>query len=223
VKSSYIKRPFDVVAATVALIVFAPVMAVVAVLVRIRLGSPVLFRQTRPGLHGKPFELIKFRTMTNATDREGRLRSDEERLTPFGAFLRSTSLDELPEFLNVIKGEMSLVGPRPLLMQYLEIYTPDQARRHDVRPGITGLAQVCGRNATTWDDRLKFDTDYVDDHSFLGDLSIIIRTVTSVVKREGVTADGHATMPVFDGNEANASVPSNGSKASKASKASSNV
>jgi sugar transferase EpsL len=208
VKFPYIKRLFDVVAAIIALTVFSPIMLVVAVLVRIRLGSPVFFRQTRPGLHGKPFELIKFRTMTNATDHEGRLRSDEERLTPFGAFLRSTSLDELPEFLNVIRGEMSLVGPRPLLMQYLDIYTPDQARRHDVRPGITGLAQVCGRNASTWDDRLKYDTDYVDDHSFLGDLSIIVRTVTSVVKREGVSAEGHVTMPVFAGSDSSESVHS---------------
>jgi sugar transferase EpsL len=206
--SPSLKRLFDVSAAIVALVLFSPVMLVVAILVRIRLGSPILFRQQRPGLHGKPFELIKFRTMTNATDRDGRLRSDEERLTPFGAFLRSTSLDELPEFLNVIKGEMSLVGPRPLLMQYLEIYTPDQARRHDMRPGITGLAQVCGRNATTWDDRLKFDTDYVDDHSFLGDLSIIVRTVSSVVKREGVAAEGHVTMPVFAGSESSSSVNS---------------
>jgi sugar transferase EpsL len=202
VKSLPIKRLFDVFAASVALVVFSPVLFIVAVLVRVRLGSPVLFRQQRPGLGGKPFELIKFRTMTNATDREGRLRSDEERLTPFGSFLRSTSLDELPELMNVIRGEMSLVGPRPLLMQYLDIYTPDQARRHDMLPGITGLAQVCGRNAQTWDDRLKLDTDYIDDHSFWGDLSIIVRTVSSVIKREGVAAEGHVTMPVFAGTEA---------------------
>lgn len=196
-----IKRLFDLGAAVVALTILSPVMLVVAISVRVRLGSPVLFRQQRPGLHGKPFELIKFRTMTDATDADGKLRSDEERLTAFGSFLRSTSLDELPEFFNVVRGEMSLVGPRPLLMQYLDIYTPDQARRHDVRPGITGLAQVTGRNAQTWQDRLKLDTDYVDHHSLVGDLSIIARTVTSVIRREGVTADGHVTMPMFAGDK----------------------
>ena len=197
-----IKRLFDLGAALVALTILSPVMLVVAILVRVRLGSPVLFRQQRPGLHGKPFELIKFRTMTDATDADSKLRSDEERLTAFGSLLRSTSLDELPEFFNVVRGEMSLVGPRPLLMQYLDIYTPDQARRHDVRPGITGLAQVTGRNAQTWQDRLKLDTDYVDNHSFFGDLSIMIRTLKSVVRREGVAAEGHVTMPVFGGTEA---------------------
>ncbi len=197
-----IKRLFDLGAALVALTILSPVMLVVAILVRIRLGSPVLFRQQRPGLYGRPFELIKFRTMTDATDAEGKLRSDEERLTAFGSFLRSTSLDELPEFFNVVRGEMSLVGPRPLLMQYLDIYTPDQARRHDVRPGITGLAQVSGRNAQTWDHRLQLDTEYVDNNSFFGDLSIMIRTVTSVIRREGVAAEGHVTMPVFGGTEA---------------------
>lgn len=195
------KRTFDVCVALIALTVLSPVLLVVAFLVRTRLGSPVLFRQRRPGLHGVPFELIKFRTMTNATDSTGRLGSDAERLTAFGSFLRSTSLDELPEFLNVLRGEMSVVGPRPLLMQYLDIYTPNQARRHDVRPGITGLAQVSGRNAQTWEDRLKLDTDYVDTHSLVGDLSIMLRTVTSVIRREGVTAEGHVTMPVFAGNE----------------------
>ena len=195
-----IKRTVDVWVALIALAVLSPVLLVVALLVRTRLGSPVLFRQRRPGLHGRPFELIKFRTMTNATDSTGRLRSDDERLTPFGSILRSTSLDELPEFLNVLRGEMSVVGPRPLLMQYLDVYTPEQARRHDVRPGITGLAQVSGRNAQTWEERLKLDTDYVDDHSFIGDLGIMLRTVTSVIRREGVTAEGHVTMPVFAGN-----------------------
>jgi sugar transferase EpsL len=201
VNSGFVKRLFDVFVATVALAVFSPVILIVAVLVRIRLGSPVLFRQQRPGFHGQPFELVKFRTMTDATDRDGRLRSDEERLTPFGAFLRSTSLDELPEFVNVVRGDMSLVGPRPLLMRYLELYTPDQARRHEVRPGITGLAQISGRNAQTWDERLALDVHYVDTRSFRTDLAILVGTVLAVVRREGVSADGHATMPAFAGTD----------------------
>lgn len=204
-KYSQFKRLFDVVASVVALVVLSPMIAVVAVLVRVRLGSPVLFRQKRPGLHGKPFELIKFRTMTNATDADGQLRSDADRMTSFGKFLRSTSLDELPEFFNVLRGEMSLVGPRPLLMHYLDLYTPEQARRHDVRPGITGLAQTSGRNVQTWADRLALDVQYVDDHSLRGDVAIMIRTLRSVLKREGVAAEGHATMPAFVGDSVQAS------------------
>jgi sugar transferase EpsL len=200
VKSWQVKRLFDLGVSCVALLVLWPVMLVVAVLVRFRLGSPVLFRQQRPGLHGKPFEIIKFRTMTDETDASGQLRSDAERLTSFGKFLRSTSLDELPEFFNVIRGEMSLVGPRPLLMQYLELYTPEQHRRHDVRPGITGLSQISGRNDQTWADRLALDVHYVDTHTIRMDLGIMLSTLRSVVKREGVAAEGHATMPALVGD-----------------------
>lgn len=195
------KPLFDRTAAAAGLVVLAPVLGVVAGLVRVKLGRPVLFRQTRPGLHGAPFTLVKFRTMTDARDADGRLLSDAERLPPFGRFLRASSLDELPELWNVLRGEMSLVGPRPLLMRYLDRYTPEQARRHEVRPGITGLAQVSGRNALSWDEKFALDAEYVDRVSLRLDLWILWQTLAKVVRREGISAGQHATMPEFQGTE----------------------
>lgn len=193
------KRLFDLAIAVPALVVLSPVLGVLALLVRRQLGAPVLFRQQRPGLHGRPFTLYKFRTMTEARDAEGRLLPDAERLTPFGRFLRSTSLDELPELFNVVRGDMSLVGPRPLLMQYLERYTPTQRRRHEVRPGITGWAQVNGRNALDWPQRLALDVWYVDHLSFALDLRIIFITMVKILRREGISEPGQATMREFMG------------------------
>ena len=196
-----IKRIFDLVLALMAAILLAPVLAVVAVLVRTRLGSPVLFRQVRPGLHGQPFEMVKFRTMTDARGADGALLPDAGRLTPFGQFLRRASLDELPELWNVLRGEMSLVGPRPLLMQYLPLYSPAQARRHDVRPGVTGWAQVNGRNALSWDEKFAADVWYVDNRSLWLDLKILALTVLAVLGRKGISAAGEATMPPFTGSQ----------------------
>ena len=196
-----VKRAIDVGVAATALVVTAPIQGVVAVLVRRDLGSPVLFRQVRPGLHGRPFELVKFRTML-AVDPPGGHVDDASRLTPFGARLRATSLDELPTLWNVLRGDMSLVGPRPLLMEYLSLYTPEQARRHDVRPGLTGLAQVSGRNAVDWDERLRLDVEYVRTRSLTGDLRIMWRTLRAVIRREGITAEGDVTMPRFRGTDA---------------------
>jgi lipopolysaccharide/colanic/teichoic acid biosynthesis glycosyltransferase len=197
------KRFFDVVVATLALTVFSlPLIFLVAV-VRFKLGSPVFFRQVRPGRGGKPFQMVKFRTMTDARDKNGVLLQDAERLTSFGRFLRSTSLDELPELWNVLKGDMSLVGPRPLLVEYLPLYSQEQARRHEVRPGITGWAQVNGRNALSWDDRFKLDVWYVDHRTLWLDLRILWRTVRKVLIREGISAAGEATMSKFAGNEVN--------------------
>jgi lipopolysaccharide/colanic/teichoic acid biosynthesis glycosyltransferase len=193
------KRLFDLVIAVPALVVLSPVLLVLALLVRRYLGAPVLFRQQRPGLHGRPFTLYKFRTMTEARDAEGRLLPDAQRLTPFGRFLRSTSLDELPELFNVVRGDMSLVGPRPLLMRYLERYTPTQRRRHEVRPGITGWAQVNGRNALDWPQRLALDVWYVDHLSFALDLRILLITVVKILRREGIAEPGQATMREFMG------------------------
>jgi len=167
--------------------------------VRFKLGAPVLFRQQRPGLHGKPFTLYKFRTMTDARDAEGHLLPDAARLPPFGSFLRSTSLDELPELLNVLKGDMSLVGPRPLRMHYLPLYTTEQARRHDVRPGITGWAQVNGRNKLSWEEKFELDVWYVDHFNFILDLRILFMTMYKVLNRKGISAEGHSTMPRFEG------------------------
>jgi lipopolysaccharide/colanic/teichoic acid biosynthesis glycosyltransferase len=189
------KRVLDVVAASVLLTVTAPLLVVTALTVCLFLGRPVLFRQRRPGRHGVPFELIKFRTM-----RSGATLPDGQRLTAAGAFLRATSLDELPELINVLRGEMSLVGPRPLLMEYLERYTPEQARRHEVLPGITGWAQVHGRNALTWERKFELDVWYVDHRSFGLDLRILLETVLLVLRREGIAARGHATMPPFLGS-----------------------
>jgi sugar transferase EpsL len=194
----YFKRMIDFVLAALLLIVLSPVMGVLVLLVRQKLGSPVLFAQQRPGLHGKPFLMRKFRTMTDARDAAGQLLPDADRLTPFGQFLRSSSLDELPELVNVLKGEMSLVGPRPLLMQYLERYTAEQRRRHEVRPGITGWAQVNGRNAISWEDRFAMDVWYVDHCSFSMDVRILFFTIAKVFRREGISAEGHATMQEFN-------------------------
>jgi sugar transferase EpsL len=189
-------------ASGIAIVVLSPAIALLALFVRRKLGSPVFFRQLRPGLHGKPFMLVKFRTMTDARDAQGNLLPDAERLTGFGKMLRSTSLDELPELWNVIRGDMSLVGPRPLLMQYLERYTPEQARRHEVRPGITGWAQVNGRNAVSWPERFALDTWYVDHVGFILDMRIMWLTVWTALRREGINQDGQATMQEFWGNPA---------------------
>jgi sugar transferase EpsL len=191
------KRALDAVASLVGVIVLWPLMALLALLVRIRIGAPVLFRQQRPGLSGQPFVLLKFRTMTEARDSQGVLLPDAERMPPFGRFLRSTSLDELPELINVARGEMSLVGPRPLLMQYLGRYTPKQMRRHDVRPGITGWAQVNGRNALTWEQKFDLDVWYVDHLSLGLDLKILALTFWKALKREGISQPGQATAEEF--------------------------
>jgi len=195
------KRLFDLILTIPALLLLWPVLLITAILVRTRLGSPVLFRQSRPGLNGKPFEIIKFRTMRDANSPDGTPLPDCDRLTPFGRFLRSTSLDELPELINVLKGEMSLVGPRPLLMQYLERYSPFQARRHEVKPGITGWAQVNGRNAISWDDKFSLDVWYIDNQSVILDVKIIWLTIGSILKPDDVCQPGHATMEEFMGNE----------------------
>ena len=196
-----LKRVFDMLVAALALIMLAPLLAVIAVAVAYRLGRPVLFRQIRPGLRGRPFEMVKFRTMLDAKDAYGKSLPDDQRLTTFGVWLRSTSLDELPELWNVLRGDMSLVGPRPLLMEYLPLYTSDQARRHDVRPGVTGWAQVNGRNALSWDEKFKLDVWYVDHQSFWLDMKILMLTVKKVFVREGISATGEATMPKFTGSE----------------------
>lgn len=191
----------DVILTLTGLAVLAPLMLILILLVRVNLGAPILFRQTRPGLHGKPFAMYKFRTMTNDRDADGNLLPDEKRLTRFGRFLRSTSLDELPELINVLKGEMSLVGPRPLLMEYLERYTPEQARRHEVRPGITGWAQVNGRNAISWEEKFKLDVWYVDNRSLWLDIRILWMTFQKVFKREGISQAGQATAEKFMGSD----------------------
>lgn len=195
------KRVFDVAVSALALLVLAPVLACLAILVRALLGSPVLFRQVRPGKGAKPFEMIKFRTMTDSRDAGGRLLPDAERLTRFGSLLRSTSLDELPELWNVLRGNMSLVGPRPLLMEYVERYDATQARRHEVRPGITGWAQVNGRNALAWEAKFALDVWYVDNRTFLLDLKILWMTAAEVLRREGISAQGEATMSRFTGKD----------------------
>ena len=194
-----IKRFLDVTASATTLVLLSPLLALIYMRSRREFGAPVLFSQCRPGLHGQPFRLIKFRTMTNAVDVDGNLLPDADRLTPFGRWLRSTSLDELPELWNVLRGDMSLVGPRPLLMQYMERYTPEQARRHDVRPGITGWAQVRGRNAISWEEKLALDVWYVDNRSLWLDLRILLETVVKVLRRDGISAAGEATMPEFQG------------------------
>ena len=194
------KRALDVAGATSLLIVFAPVGVVIALLVRVRLGSPVIFTQRRPGHGGRPFTLLKFRTMVDERDDAGELLPDEQRMTRFGSALRALSLDELPELVNVIRGEMSLVGPRPLLMEYLPLYSAEQSRRHDVRPGITGLAQVTGRNALTWNEKFQLDVAYIERCSFLLDLAIIGKTVTAVLLRRGISQSGFATAERFRGD-----------------------
>ena len=195
-----VKRLLDVAIAGTALVLLSPVIAAVALAVAIRIGRPILFRQMRPGLHGHPFLLVKFRTMSDLRDRDGKPLPDEYRLTPLGQWLRSTSLDELPELWNIVKGDMSLVGPRPLLMQYLPRYTAEQARRHEVRPGLTGWAQVNGRNALTWDEKFAHDIWYVDHWNFVLDLRILVLSALSVFRRHGIAAEGSATMPEFIGS-----------------------
>ena len=195
-----LKRLFDILGAVFGLLILLPIIVTLAWQVRRKLGSPVLFRQTRPGLHGKPFQLIKFRTMRNAIGLDGRPLPDSERMTSFGSFLRSASLDELPELWNVLKGDMILVGPRPLLMEYLPLYSLEQARRHELRPGVTGWAQVNGRNALSWEEKFRLDVWYVDNHSFWLDLKILALTVKKVFVREGISAAGEVTMTYFTGS-----------------------
>lgn len=194
---NYIKRFLDFTLSLFAFIVLLPILAIIAILVRIKLGSPVIFKQERPGKDEKIFTLYKFRTMTNKKDAEGNLLPDKDRLTKFGKFLRSTSLDELPELINIIKGDMSIVGPRPLLVQYLPYYNEEEKHRHDVRPGLTGLAQVNGRNAVTWEEKFQYDINYINNVTFVNDFKIIFRTVLKVVKREGITQNGKMVEP-FD-------------------------
>jgi len=195
------KRALDIIAAACGLVALLPMIVVIGLLIRWKMGAPVLFRQVRPGLDGKPFEMIKFRTMRDATNATGEPLADAERLTALGRFLRSSSLDELPELWNVLKGDMSLVGPRPLLMEYLDRYTPEQARRHEVRPGITGWAQVNGRNAISWEEKFALDVWYVDNASLWLDIKILLLTAWHVVSRKDISADDHATMPKFEGSQ----------------------
>ena len=197
----YVKRPQDFLCALAAIIVLSPVMLITAVLVRTKLGSPVVFKQERPGLHGKVFTLYKFRTMTDKRDDNGELLPDDVRLTKFGKLLRSTSLDELPELFNILNGDMSVVGPRPLLVEYLPRYNAYQARRHEVRPGFTGLAQVNGRNSITWEEKFNWDVKYVDSITFVEDWKIVFRTVGTVLKREGISSETSVTMEKFMGSE----------------------
>jgi sugar transferase EpsL len=198
------KRLFDLLLTLPTLVILAPFLGFMALLVRAGLGAPVLFSQQRPGLDGKPFTVYKFRTMTDARDKDGKSLPDEKRLTGLGRFLRSSSLDELPELFNVLKGDMSIVGPRPLLMQYLDRYTPEQARRHGVKPGITGWAQINGRNAITWEEKFKLDVWYVDNMSFWLDLRIIVLTIWKILKREGISQPGHTTAQEYMGSHAKA-------------------
>lgn len=198
---NYIKRFLDFVLSFFALLILSPLLLVVTFLIKYKLGSPVLFRQKRPGLNGEIFEILKFRTMTDERDEYGKLLPDSDRLTSFGKFLRSTSIDELPELINIIKGDMSIVGPRPLLVKYLPLYNEEQRHRHDVRPGLTGLAQINGRNAISWEDKFKYDVEYVNNISFLGDLKIILQTVLKVFQRADINAKNDVTMEEFTGNK----------------------
>lgn len=197
----YIKRPLDFVLSFIALIVLSPILLITAILVRIKLGSPVIFKQERPGLNGEIFNMYKFRTMTDARDECGNLLSDDERLTDFGKKLRSTSIDELPEFWNIVRGDMSLIGPRPLLVKYLPRYNAHQARRHEVRPGVTGYAQVNGRNSITWEKKFDLDVEYVDNVTFAGDMQIIFKTIKTVLMRDGINSDNSVTMEEFAGSK----------------------
>ena len=194
------KRIIDIIASLAGLIIISPVLIIIAILIKIKLGSPVFFIQDRVGKNGKVFKMIKFRTMLNSTNKFGELLSDEERLTSFGKILRSTSIDELPELINVLKGDMSLVGPRPLLVEYIPLYSPKQWRRHEVKPGITGLAQVSGRNNVDWEDRFNIDVDYVDNFSLILDFKILFKTISKVIKRDGINQEGNATMEKFKGS-----------------------
>ena len=199
-----IKRFVDIFISTASLILLSPILILITLLIKNKLGSPVLFHQQRPGINGSPFEMIKFRTMLDTLDKDGHPLLDEQRLTSFGAMLRSASLDELPELLNVLKGDMSLVGPRPLLMEYLPLYNDEQRRRHEVRPGITGWAQINGRNALSWEEKFKLDVWYVDHQSFWLDIKILFLTVKKVLVRDGISAEGKVTMSKFTGNESGA-------------------
>lgn len=201
VYEKYIKRPVDFILSLVALIVLSPILLIVAVLVRIKLGSPVIFKQQRPGLNGEIFNMYKFRTMTDERDENGELLPDEERLKEFGKKLRSTSLDELPELWNIVRGDMSLIGPRPLLVKYLPRYNAHQARRHEVRPGVTGYAQVNGRNSITWEKKFDLDVEYVDNLTFWRDVQIILKTLKTVLMREGISSDSNVTMEEFAGSK----------------------
>jgi len=196
-----IKRLLEILLSTISLLVLAPVIFIIAFLIHLKLGSPVLFCHVRPGKDEKPFKMIKFRTMPDAIDKDGIALPDSERIVPFGNFLRNSSLDELPELWNVLKGDMSLVGPRPLLKEYLPLYSPEQARRHNVQPGITGWAQVNGRNAISWEEKFKYDFWYVENQSFWLDMKIIWMTIKKVIAREGISSDNHATMPKFKGTK----------------------
>lgn len=196
-----LKRPLDIVLSLIALIVLSPILMIIALLVRIKLGSPVIFTQERPGLNEKIFKMYKFRTMTDKKDKHGQLLSDSERLTRFGKKLRSTSLDELPELWNILKGDMSIIGPRPLLVEYLPLYNKHQRRRHEVRPGLSGLAQISGRNAISWEDKFDLDVEYIDNISFFGDWKIIFLTLKKVFVREGISSDTAATVEAFEGNK----------------------
>lgn len=197
----YFKRPLDFVLSLAAIIILSPILLLIALLVRIKLGSPVIFKQQRPGMNEKIFTLYKFRTMTDERDEKGELLPDEMRLTDFGKFLRASSLDELPELFNILKGDMSIVGPRPLLIEYLPLYNAHQRRRHEVRPGLTGLAQVNGRNAISWEEKFNYDVEYVDNLSFFLDVKIIFLTIMKVLKREGINQEGRATMEPFRGSQ----------------------
>ncbi len=197
----YIKRVLDFTLSLIALIILSPIYLVLAILVRIKLGSPIIFKQERPGLNEKIFTLYKFRTMTDEKDENGKLLPDEVRLTKFGKFLRSTSLDELPELINIIKGDMSIVGPRPLLVEYLPLYNEKQRCRHNVRPGLTGYAQISGRNSISWEEKFNDDLMYIENITFTEDLKIVLKTVLKVVKRDGISQEGNATMEKFTGNK----------------------
>lgn len=197
----YIKRVLDFTLSLIALIILSPIYLVLAILVRIKLGSPIIFKQERPGLNEKIFTLYKFRTMTDEKDENGKLLPDEVRLTKFGKFLRSTSLDELPELINIIKGDMSIVGPRPLLVEYLPLYNEKQRCRHNVRPGLTGYAQISGRNSISWEEKFNDDLVYIENITFIEDLKIILKTALKVIKREGISQEGNATMEKFTGSK----------------------
>ena len=199
--AKYIKRILDFMLSLLALIVLSPIMLVIYILVRIKLGKPAIFKQKRPGKNEEIFTLYKFRTMTDEKDENGNLLPDEKRLTKFGKFLRSTSLDELPELINIIKGDMAIVGPRPLLVEYLEYYTEEEKHRHDVRPGLTGLAQVSGRNTITWEEKFKQDNKYIKNITSINDIKIIIKTIGKVFKRDGISQDGNATIEKFKGDK----------------------
>lgn len=198
---NFVKRILDIILSLIALIIFSPLLISTAILVRFKLGSPILFRQARPGKHEKIFHILKFRTMTDEKDKDGNLLPDEIRLTKFGQFLRSTSIDELPELLNILKGDMAVVGPRPLLVQYLDRYNDEQRHRHDVKPGLTGLAQVNGRNGITWEEKFNYDLQYVKKVTFLGDCKIILQTVQKVFQRQGISSATSVTMEEFKGNK----------------------